>query len=71
MLIKKYKKELRKERAVRKCAKDWAKYPERRNEYMIAHGKTKILNMIIKDLSNLEQPPKRLSVITRLKHWFS
>jgi hypothetical protein len=66
MLIEKYKKEVRKER---KARREYEKM-KWRNQHMISHGKIKILNMVIKDLSNLEQPPKRLSVITRLKHWF-
>jgi hypothetical protein len=61
-MIKKYKKELREQRAIRKANEGY--YTEMkesmirktgvggygdRNQYMIAHGKIKILNMIIKD----------------------
>ncbi len=58
-MIKKYKKELREQRAIRKenekyyMSTGYGGYIGDRNQYMIAHGKIKMLNMIIKDLVNL------------------
>ncbi len=57
-MIKKYKKELREQRAIRKENEGygktgWGKDRADQNQYMIAHGKIKMLNMIIKDLVNL------------------
>tara|TARA_R110000868_G_scaffold3989_4_gene24351 strand:+ start:8127 stop:8324 length:198 start_codon:yes stop_codon:yes gene_type:complete len=65
-MIKKYKKELREQRATKRENQKFylRKYSDAsttglggymgcRNQYMIAHGKIKMLNMIIKDLSNL------------------
>ena len=59
-MIKKYKKELREQRATRRENQNYylekhseARMGYSRNQYMIAHGKIKILNMIINDLKNL------------------
>tara|TARA_R110000787_G_scaffold83659_5_gene179878 strand:+ start:186 stop:368 length:183 start_codon:yes stop_codon:yes gene_type:complete len=60
-MIKKYKKELREQREIRReNQKSYlgkhsseARMGYSRNQYMIAHGKIKILNMIINDLKNL------------------
>ena len=65
-MIKKYKKELREQRAKRKenekyyirkhsdiSTSGFGGYIGCRNQYMIAHGKIKMLNMIIKDLLTL------------------
>ena len=56
-MIKKYKKELREQRAIRKENEGYGRKSEplwkNQNQYMIAHGKIKMLNMIIKDLVNL------------------
>jgi len=62
-MIKKYKKKLREQRAIRKANENFylrkhskisttglGGYMGCRNQYMIAHGKIKMLNMIIKDL---------------------
>tara|TARA_R110001606_G_scaffold397675_1_gene574890 strand:+ start:694 stop:927 length:234 start_codon:yes stop_codon:yes gene_type:complete len=56
-MMKKYRKELREQRAIRKENEGYGRKSEplwkNQNQYMIAHGKIKMLNMIIKDLVNL------------------
>lgn len=56
-MIKKYRKELKEQRAIRKENEGYGRKSEplwkSQNQYMIAHGKIKMLNMIIKDLVNL------------------
>lgn len=56
-MIKKYRKELKEQRAIRKENEGYGRKSEplwkSQNQYMIAQGKIKMLNMITKDLVNL------------------